>query len=99
MAIMMHEMPNVLGNYVVYKQLGLCSKRALGMVLIAAAVCMIGLFAGLTLAAIPDSERWLLGIIAGLFIHIPLVDIVSPFFIPLKIFIFFLTPDKKKNPI
>jgi len=76
MAIMMHEMPNVLGNYVVYKQLGLCSKRALGMVLIAAAVCMIGLFAGLTLAAIPDSERWLLGIIAGLFIHIPLVDIM-----------------------
>ena len=72
-------MPNVLGNYVVYKQLGLCSKRALGMVLIAAAVCMIGLFAGLTLAAIPDAERWLLGIIAGLFIHIPLVDIVSLF--------------------
>ena len=79
LAIMMHEMPNVLGNYVVYKQLGLCSKRALGMVLIAAAVCMIGLFAGLTLAAIPDAERWLLGIIAGLFIHIPLVDIVSLF--------------------
>lgn len=76
-AILMHEAPNVLGNFVVYQKLGLCANRALSMIMLAAGVCFVGLFVGLALGSNPAVVKWLLGVVAGLFIHIPLVDIVS----------------------
>ena len=76
-AILMHEAPNVLGNFVVYQKLGLCANRALYLIVGAAGVCYVGLFTGLALGSNPAVVKWLLGVVAGLFIHIPLVDIVS----------------------
>jgi len=75
-AILMHEAPNVLGNFVVYQKLGLCANRALYLIVGAAGVCYVGLFTGLALGSNPAVVKWLLGVVAGLFIHIPLVDII-----------------------
>ena len=46
-AIMMHEIPHELGDFVLYKKLGLSSRGALGLNVIAALISYGGLYLGL----------------------------------------------------
>ena len=74
---MMHEIPHELGDFVLYKKLGLSTRGALGLNVIAAVVSYGGLYLGLTLGTDPTVVDWLLALVAGLFIYIALVDVVS----------------------
>ena len=76
-AILMHELPHELGDFVLYRKLGLTTKKAIGANLIAALISYAGLFTGLALGGDPTVTPWLLAIVAGLFIHISMVDVVS----------------------
>ena len=76
-AIMMHEIPHELGDFVLYKKLGLSTRGALGLNVIAALVSYGGLYLGLTLGTDPTVVDWLLALVAGLFIYIAMVDVVS----------------------
>ena len=73
----MHELPHELGDFIVYKKLGLTTTQAVGMNLTAALFSFGGLYTGLALASNPAVTSWLLTIVAGLFIYISMVDIVS----------------------
>ena len=73
----MHELPHELGDFIVYKKLGLSTRQALGLNLFAAMISFGGLYTGLALASDTDASQWLLALVAGLFIYIPMVDVVS----------------------
>ena len=77
LAIVMHELPHELGDFIVYKKLGLNTRQALGLNLFAAMISFGGLYTGLALASDTDASQWLLALVAGLFIYIPMVDVVS----------------------
>ena len=79
-AIMVHELPHELGDFVLYRKLGLSTKQAIGANLIAALVSFGGLYTGLALGNDPIATQWLLAIVAGIFIYISLVDVVSKLF-------------------
>ena len=74
---MMHEIPHELGDFVLYKKLGLSTRQAIGFNVMAAMVSFGGLYTGLALAEDPSVVDWLLALVAGLFIYISLVDVVS----------------------
>ena len=59
------------------KKLGLSTRMALGLNLFAAMISFVGLFISLALATETDGEEWLLALVAGLFIFIPIFNIVS----------------------
>lgn len=77
LAIMIHEIPHVTGNFVLYRKQGLSSRAAFGLNVSSAACSFAGLYIGLTLGSDPDVIDWLLAMVAGLFIHVSLVNIVS----------------------
>ena len=76
-AIMIHEIPHVTGNYVLYRKQGLSGRSGLGLNIISALCSFAGLYIGLGLGSNPAVVDWLLGIVAGLFIFVSLVNIVS----------------------
>ena len=76
-AIAMHELPHELGDFIVYKKLGLKTRQAIGLNLFAALLSFGGLYTGIGLASNPAVTSWLLAIVAGLFIYISMVDVVS----------------------
>ena len=84
-AIMMHELPHELGDFVLYKKLGLSTKQAIGANLIAAVISFGGLYTGLALGNDPVVTQWLLAIVAGLFIYIAMADVVSYIFKNFKV--------------
>ena len=75
-AIAMHELPHELGDFIVYKKLGLKTRQAIGLNLFAALLSFGGLYTGLGLASNPAATSWLLALVAGLFIYISMVDVV-----------------------
>lgn len=76
LAIVLHKLPNELGDFIVYKKLGLSTRMAVGLNLFAAMISFVGLFIGLALATETDAEEWLLALVAGLFIFIPIFNIM-----------------------
>ena len=81
LAIMIHEIPHVTGNFVLYRKQGLSSRAAFGLNVISAGCSFVGLYIGLALGSDPDVIDWLLAMVAGLFIHVSLVNIVSCFLV------------------
>ena len=79
LAIVLHELPHELGDFIVYKKLGLSTRMAVGLNLFAAMISFVGLFIGLALATETEAEEWLLALVAGLFIFIPMVNVVSTY--------------------
>ena len=79
LAIMMHELPHELGDFVVYKKLGLSSRQAIGLNLLASLISFAGVFTGLAISEDPDATQWLLAVVAGLFVYIALVDVVCTY--------------------
>lgn len=61
----------------IFQKLGLSTRMAIGLNVSAAMVSFVGLFIGLALATETDAEEWLLALVAGLFIFIPIFNIVS----------------------
>ena len=76
-AIMIHEIPHVTGNYVLYRKQGLSGRAGLGLNIVSALCSFAGLYIGLGLGSNPEVVDWLLGMVAGLFIFVSLVNIVS----------------------
>jgi len=66
LAIVMHELPHELGDFIVYKKLGMSTRKALGLNLFAAMISFGGLYTGLALASDTDASQWLLALVAGL---------------------------------
>ena len=59
------------------KKLGLSTRMALGLNLFAAMISFVGLFISLALSTETDGGEWLMALVAGLFIFIPIFNIVS----------------------
>ena len=51
--------------------------KALGLNFLAACFAFVGLYIGLSVAENPEVRQWLLAVIAGMFLYISLVDVVS----------------------
>ena len=77
LAIVLHELPHELGDFIVYKKLGLSTRWAVLLNLFAALVSFVGLFIGLALATETAATEWLLALVAGMFIFLPMVNVVS----------------------
>ena len=76
-AILCHEIPHVLGDFVLYKKFGLSNNVALGVNLIEAVISFGGLYVGTFLGSATLAATWILALVAGLFIYVSLVDVVS----------------------
>ena len=50
-AVAMHELPHEIGDFIVYKKLGLSSKQAVGLNLFAAMISYAGVFTGVALSS------------------------------------------------
>merc|ERR1711990_355361 len=74
-AVAMHELPHEIGDFIVYKKLGLSNKQAVGLNLFAAMISYAGVFMGVALSSNQEITNWLLAVVAGLFIYISLVDV------------------------
>ena len=56
---------------------GMSMKRALLLNFLSACVCYLGLVLGIVLGENTEANRWILAIAGGLFLYVPLVDMVS----------------------
>ena len=52
-------------------------KRALLLNFLSACVCYLGLVLGIVLGENTEANRWILAVAGGLFLYVPLVDMVS----------------------
>ena len=59
--------------------MGLNTAKAVGLNVFAAMVSFVGVFIGLALATRTAAADWILCLVTGLFIYIPLVHVVSEF--------------------
>lgn len=71
------KVPHELGDFIIYKKLGLNTAKAVGLNIFAAMVSFVGVFIGLALATRTAAADWILCLVTGLFIYIPLVHVVS----------------------
>ena len=71
------KVPHELGDFIIYKKLGLNTARAVGLNVFAAMISFVGVFTGLALATQTEAADWILCLVTGLFIYIPLVHVVS----------------------
>ena len=76
MAMILHDAPHELGDFVIFTKFGLSNTRALVINTCIACTSFGGLYLGLGLAEFTESATWLLGCVVGLFIYLPLVDMV-----------------------
>ena len=56
---------------------GLSKGQALLFNFVAACCAFIGLYIGLSVSENPDARQWMLAAVAGMFLYISLVDVVS----------------------
>ena len=75
-------MPHELGDFIIYKKLGLNTAKAVGLNVLAAMISFVGVYTGLAIATQTAAADWILCLVAGLFIYIPLVHVVSTVFEP-----------------
>ena len=67
----------VLGDFAIYLNNGLSKCKALIINLTAACCSFIGLYVALALSEDPGVRTWLLSFVAGMFLYISFVDVVS----------------------
>jgi len=53
--------------------------QGLGMNFLAACFAFIGLYIGLSVSQDEDARQWMLAVVAGMFLYISLVDVVSAY--------------------
>ena len=69
------------GDFAIYVTNGASKWRAIFLNFSAACCCYIGLYIGLAVGDNEEARLWMLAAIAGMFIYISFVDIVSLYYI------------------
>ena len=72
-AVFCHELPHEIGNFAVLRKAGMPIKRALIFNIVSSVLCFIGVVLGLLIG----KYEFILLFIAGTFLYISLVDMVS----------------------
>ncbi|KAL8618986.1 hypothetical protein ACOMHN_018369 [Nucella lapillus] len=75
-AVLCEELPHELGDVAILLHSGMSMKRALLVNFLSACVCYLGLVLGILLGENTEATRWILAIAAGLFLYVPLVDML-----------------------
>lgn len=76
-AVFCHELPHEIGNFAVLRRAGMPIKNALIFNIISSVLCFIGVICGLLIGHIESVSNFVLLFIAGTFLYISLVDMVS----------------------
>ena len=66
-----------LGDFAIYLKNGMSKCQALGINFLAACCAFIGLYVGLSVGQNEEARQWMLALVAGMFLYISLVDVVS----------------------
>lgn len=64
------------GDIAILLHSGMSMRRALFLNFLSACVCFIGLVLGIVLGENTEANRWILAVAGGLFLYVPLVDMV-----------------------
>jgi zinc transporter 10 len=75
-AVFFHELPHEMGDFAVLLGSGMTVKQAMFWNLMSSFTCFIGFFGGVILADSKEMQIFILGIAAGAFIYIALVDML-----------------------
>ncbi len=76
-AVLCHELPHEIGDFAVLRRAGVSLKRALVFNTVSGILCLIGVFVGLLIGSFQFLTNWAFLFIAGTFLYISLVDMVS----------------------
>ena len=80
LAVLFHELPHEIGDFAVLRKNGVSIKRAVLFNIVSSILCYIGVVIGLFIGSIEIFSQFSFLFIAGTFIYISLVDIVSRLF-------------------
>ncbi|XP_025087060.1 zinc transporter ZIP8-like [Pomacea canaliculata] len=75
-AVLCEELPHELGDIAILLHSGMSMRRALFLNFLSACVCFIGLVLGIVLGENTEANRWILAVAGGLFLYVPLVDML-----------------------
>ncbi|KAK7098132.1 metal cation symporter ZIP14-like isoform X2 [Littorina saxatilis] len=75
-AVLCEELPHELGDVAILLHSGMSMKRALFLNFLSACVCYVGLVLGIVLGENTEANRWILALAGGLFLYVPLVDML-----------------------
>ena len=76
-AVFFHELPHEIGDFAVLRNNGLSLRRALFFNIVSSILCFFGVLIGLLIGSIESFATWSFLFIAGTFLYVSLVDIVS----------------------
>ncbi len=79
-AVLCHELPHEIGDFAVLRRAGVSLTRALVFNALSGVLCCIGTFVGLIIGSYPAFTNLAFLFIAGVFLYISLVDMVTIFF-------------------
>ena len=79
-AVFCHELPHEIGDFAVLRRAGVSMKKAVLFNIVSSALCFVGVVVGILIGGIESANEWIFLFIAGTFIYISLVDIVSIFY-------------------
>jgi zinc transporter ZupT len=78
--VLCHELPHEIGDFAVLRRAGVSLKRALVFNLVSGILCLLGVLVGLLIGDNKTMASWALLFIAGTFLYISLVDMVTVIF-------------------
>ena len=76
-AIFFHELPHEIGDFALLRKSGVSLKRAILFNILSSVLCFLGILLGLLIGSISFVSNWSFLFIAGVFLYISLVDMVS----------------------
>ncbi len=79
-AVLCHELPHEIGDFAVLRRAGVSLRRALVFNALSGVLSCIGTFVGLIIGSYPAFSNWAFLFIAGVFLYISLVDMVTILF-------------------
>nr|AKN21669.1 slc39a-4 [Schmidtea mediterranea] len=75
-AVLCHELPHELGDFVVLLHAGMSLRTAIFYNLMSSVFCAIGMVIGVQLGKLPSISSWIFMLTAGMFLYIALVDMM-----------------------
>jgi zinc transporter 10 len=76
-AVFCHELPHEIGDFSILIKNKYSLKKAIFFNILSSLLCFLGVFVGLVIGSVQIISNWSFLLIAGTFIYISLVDIVS----------------------